>query len=57
MAILLMKRVLLPVPRWVSAIPSGPMRRASWPPLPGALQTAMVQSVVASAPQSVPFGR
>ena len=53
---LLMKRVFCPVPRWVSTMPCGPRRAAGWPPLPGAEQTASVQSVVAVAVQSVPFG-
>ena len=52
MAMLLMWRVLVPLPRWVRVMPSGPMRRAGWPPLPGAEQTARVQSVSAVAVQS-----
>ena len=57
MAMLLMWRVLVPLPRSVRVMPSGPMRRAGWPPWPGAAQTAMVQSVSAVAVQSLPFGR
>ena len=56
MAILLMNLVFCPLPRWVSTIPSGPNRAALWPLLPGAEQTAKVQSVVAVAVQSLALG-
>ncbi len=56
MAMLLMWRVFVPLPRSVSVIPSGPIRRAGCPPLPGAEQTASTQSVSAVAVQSAPFG-
>ena len=42
-------RVLVPLPRGVRVIPSGPSLRAGWLPWPGALQTPMVQGVVAVA--------
>src|SRR5208337_1832425 len=46
-----------PLPRCVSVMPSGPMRLASCPPFPGAEQTAITQSVSATAFHSTPFGR
>ncbi len=56
MAIGKMCRVLAPLPRVARSIPAGPITAASWPPLPGAVQTASVQAVVAVADQSRSFG-
>ena len=56
MAIGWMWRVLAPLPRVTGSMPAGPITAAGRPGLPGAVQTASVQAVVAVADQSEPAG-